>query len=178
MIIWHRCATCGVEFSGRKNRLCPLCYKQKELAAKRAHVKVQKAVKKDKLVALDGSIPCVDCGAPAVAYDHRDYRFALHVEPVCTKCNVRRGSADFDFEKHQMERLRHVKSFMEIGKSPQECVQKLISSGWNLSNIGREVGLHKANVMRIYRGTQEPTWTNGEKIIELARLVSGEKGRK
>lgn len=36
---------------------------------------------------------CVDCGAPAVGYDHRDYNKPLDVEPVCAGCNVRRGPA-------------------------------------------------------------------------------------
>lgn len=36
---------------------------------------------------------CVDCGAPAKHYDHRDYSKPLDVEPVCHACNVRRGPA-------------------------------------------------------------------------------------
>lgn len=36
---------------------------------------------------------CVDCGAPAVEYDHRDYNKPLVVEPVCRSCNVLRGKA-------------------------------------------------------------------------------------
>jgi hypothetical protein len=36
---------------------------------------------------------CVDCGAPAVQYDHRDYNEPLKVEPVCRSCNVIRGPA-------------------------------------------------------------------------------------
>lgn len=42
---------------------------------------------------LDGSIACVDCGAPACDYDHRDYNKPLEVEPVCRRCNKLRGSA-------------------------------------------------------------------------------------
>jgi DNA-directed RNA polymerase subunit RPC12/RpoP len=34
---------------------------------------------------------CVDCGAPATCYDHRDYSKPLEVEPVCRACNVCRG---------------------------------------------------------------------------------------
>lgn len=36
---------------------------------------------------------CVDCGKPAAHYDHRDYNRPLDVEPVCVRCNVRRGPA-------------------------------------------------------------------------------------
>ena len=36
---------------------------------------------------------CVDCGAPAVDWDHRDYRNIADVEPVCRSCNQQRGPA-------------------------------------------------------------------------------------
>lgn len=39
------------------------------------------------------SLACVDCGAQAAGYDHRDYNAPLAVEPVCRKCNSRRGAA-------------------------------------------------------------------------------------
>ena len=49
---------------------------------------------------------CADCGAAAVEYDHRDYNFPLKVEPVCRRCNLRRGTATWyrwpsfeDFQK-------------------------------------------------------------------------------
>jgi hypothetical protein len=34
---------------------------------------------------------CVDCGAAAGCYDHRDYSQPLLVEPVCLGCNSKRG---------------------------------------------------------------------------------------
>ncbi len=34
---------------------------------------------------------CADCGKKAKVYDHRDYSKPLEVEPVCVRCNVRRG---------------------------------------------------------------------------------------
>jgi hypothetical protein len=34
---------------------------------------------------------CVDCGAEALCYDHRDYTKPLDVVPVCRSCNVKRG---------------------------------------------------------------------------------------
>jgi hypothetical protein len=36
---------------------------------------------------------CVDCEKPATAYDHRDYRKLLDVQPVCRTCNYKRGPA-------------------------------------------------------------------------------------
>ena len=36
---------------------------------------------------------CVDCGAPACQYDHRDYGKPLDVDPVCRSCNLKRGPA-------------------------------------------------------------------------------------
>lgn len=53
---------------------------------------VAKAVK-DGILAPVKTLKCVDCGSPAQCYDHRDYAKPLDVEPVCRKCNFRRGSA-------------------------------------------------------------------------------------
>jgi len=47
----------------------------------------------------DGILPyakdcvCVDCGEPACDMDHRDYNKPLVVDPVCRRCNLRRGPA-------------------------------------------------------------------------------------
>lgn len=54
---------------------------------------VSEAKKTGKLAILDGTTPCVDCGAPADRYDHRDYSKPLDVEPVYCSCNGRRGPA-------------------------------------------------------------------------------------
>lgn len=55
-----------------------------------AHSKVQKAVSRGDLPAVQTQT-CVDCGAPATDYDHRDYNKPLDVEPVCRPCNGVRG---------------------------------------------------------------------------------------
>ena len=34
---------------------------------------------------------CVDCGARALIWDHRDYSRPLDVQPVCRQCNIARG---------------------------------------------------------------------------------------
>lgn len=58
----------------------------------RAHKLVGRAVK---LGVLPHAyiLECVDCGKQAEVYDHRDYRDALNVSPVCMPCNIRRGEA-------------------------------------------------------------------------------------
>lgn len=61
--------------------------------ASRAHVAVHYAIKKGKLAPITTHTKCVDCGHPAKHYDHRDYGQPLIVEPVCQKCNVKRGPA-------------------------------------------------------------------------------------
>lgn len=37
------------------------------------------------------TLKCADCGTQAYAYDHRDYRQPLMVDPICRRCNSRRG---------------------------------------------------------------------------------------
>jgi hypothetical protein len=55
---------------------------------------VAAAVRRGDLINLKRRrVKCVDCGKRAVAYDHRDYTKPLEVEPVCCRCNVRRGPA-------------------------------------------------------------------------------------
>lgn len=46
------------------------------------------------------ALSCVDCGAPATDYDHRDYRAPLVVEPCCRSCNLKRGPAAWRAVSH------------------------------------------------------------------------------
>jgi len=39
----------------------------------------------------DGTTKCVDCGAVATCWEHRDYREPTLVEPACDSCNTKRG---------------------------------------------------------------------------------------
>jgi hypothetical protein len=39
------------------------------------------------------TLDCVDCGGYAIEYDHRDYSKPLEVQPVCRRCNLKRGPA-------------------------------------------------------------------------------------
>lgn len=54
---------------------------------------VKKAIQLGFLPRLDGSHLCVDCGAVATQYEHRDYTRVIDVEPVCASCNLRRPRA-------------------------------------------------------------------------------------
>ena len=62
------------------------------IGQQRAIAAVTKAVKSGDLPHIS-THSCVDCGNPAKAYDHRDYNKPLEVEPVCVRCNCRRGKA-------------------------------------------------------------------------------------
>lgn len=54
---------------------------------------------------------CVDCGAKANGYDHRDYYKPLEVEPVCRSCNHKRGPAHpipsdwYEYNGHRWDNL-------------------------------------------------------------------------
>lgn len=57
------------------------------------------AARELRLAIRDGRVPhwrgmsCVDCGAAAIGYEHRDYNKPLCVEPICGRCNILRGPA-------------------------------------------------------------------------------------
>ena len=54
---------------------------------------VHRAIREGRLPRLNGTIPCVDCGASADGYDHACYDEPLTVQPVCRSCNWHRGPA-------------------------------------------------------------------------------------
>lgn len=60
--------------------------------AHKATKAVSRAVKTGRLAPVE-TLKCVDCGAKAKHYDHRDYTKPLDVEPCCVRCNFRRGPA-------------------------------------------------------------------------------------
>jgi|SRR6185312_2177944 len=71
-----------------------------------AHRVVADAKRHGLLPILDGTIACVDCGAPAQEYDHRDYGKPLDVEPVCICCNRSRGTATWpSADRYKFARL-------------------------------------------------------------------------
>lgn len=49
-------------------------------------------------------LQCTDCGRSATRYDHRDYTAPLLVEPVCHRCNCRRG-AGLPYERQDTDRI-------------------------------------------------------------------------
>lgn len=96
--MWHECVDCGFpRVISRRGMRCAACAQKKRerfaYVSGTASYKVKKAVEKGLLPRLDGSIPCADCGKPAQEYDHRSYAKPLEVEPVCRKCNKKRGPA-------------------------------------------------------------------------------------
>ena len=55
-----------------------------------AHLAVRQAIKRGELPPIN-ALTCVDCGAPAKHYDHRNYDIPLDVVPTCHSCNLKRG---------------------------------------------------------------------------------------
>jgi hypothetical protein len=78
----------------------------RELIMSRRRIPAARAVAK---AIKNGSLPnpktlmCVDCGAPAVCYEHRDYRKPLDVDPVCKRCDCIRGTAMPDLHINSKE---------------------------------------------------------------------------
>lgn len=62
----------------------------RDLLVVRAHKQVRMAIAAGVLIPIAQCI-CVDCGATAECYEHRDYNKPLVVDPVCKGCNIRRG---------------------------------------------------------------------------------------
>ena len=77
-------------------RLCWPCQQAGMWWQNRAHAKVMAAVRRGDLRPVKEQ-RCVDCGKPAQCYDHRNYRHALMVEAVCTRCNILRGHSSKPF---------------------------------------------------------------------------------
>ena len=87
-----RCAKpCGRE---AQSKYCWPCNDKTEAERAVAYRAVRKAVKLGELPSVDTQY-CVDCGAFAEMYDHRDYQRPTDVVPVCRRCNILRGPALF-----------------------------------------------------------------------------------
>ena len=67
-------------------------YDRRRAIANPAHAAVARAIKRG-LLKRPREFPCTDCGKPAEQYDHREYAKPLEVEPVCRRCNLKRGPA-------------------------------------------------------------------------------------
>jgi len=89
----------GASINGRKVRpalRCSPCGRRWRMAlykaSQRAHSAVAKAIAAGDLQ-RPATFFCADCGCVAEHYDHRDYTKPLDVDPVCRKCNYKRGPA-------------------------------------------------------------------------------------
>lgn len=68
------------------------------------------------------TLNCTDCSAQACEYEHRDYNHPTKVEPICRRCNLKRGPAipvDGSFEEAVAR--RHVPYHLKVS------VEKLFS---------------------------------------------------
>lgn len=84
------CAICGNEFI-EELQWRVYCNECRKLVLRlQTHVSRQMKMYK---IPPASSHKCVDCGLQANAYDHRYYSLPLEVEPVCTRCNIKRGPA-------------------------------------------------------------------------------------
>jgi hypothetical protein len=90
------CALCGESTGGRSQfaLYCGVCMHEKEQPKENAIREVRRAVRSGVVPHIDTQY-CVDCGRFAELYDHRDYTQPLVIEPVCRKCNFRRGPVDW-----------------------------------------------------------------------------------
>lgn len=94
----RKCALCESEMyrGGTRGFTSPYCCSQCSSAVGMARVKaikvVTKAVKTGEIKKAK-ECACVDCGKPAIDYDHREYLKPLNVVPVCRSCNLKRGPA-------------------------------------------------------------------------------------
>lgn len=91
------CALCEKAVPRDRKLISPYCSlecaTETRRIGQRAVSVVQAQIRKGAMPKLSGSIACVDCGAPAEHYDHRDYSKPLDVAPVCRSCNFKRGPA-------------------------------------------------------------------------------------
>ena len=90
------CTQCSADISARHYHatLCLDCLKSwgARTGSLKASAAVNLAVRRGELPHARACV-CIDCGAPATEYDHRDYNKPLDVEPVCRPCNRKRGPA-------------------------------------------------------------------------------------
>jgi len=94
---FQSCNRCGHQWLARSLQLpaqCPKCKHslwRETPTQSQAQQAVRRAIKRGEFLALNGNIPCVDCGQPAKVYDHRNYTHPLMVDAVCMSCNAKRG---------------------------------------------------------------------------------------
>lgn len=90
------CVDCGAdkrEFHGLRQR-CGPCDKNFWEQVNAASHAVRCAIRAGALPKAR-TLMCVDCGGPALDWEHRDYSKPLAVEPTCRRCNQQRGPAAY-----------------------------------------------------------------------------------
>lgn len=105
MQITCTCRTCGATWKGlgcNDSSRCQSCKDKDIRSGTRYHASIVGRDSASLAVAAEvraGRLKpvhqclCVDCGAKATDYDHRDYNKPIDVEPVCRSCNLKRGPA-------------------------------------------------------------------------------------
>jgi hypothetical protein len=87
------CAACNEVFTGHyARRICDKCRPGAYRLCQQANSKVQQAIKSGKMEdPWEANLQCADCGGRASLWEHRDYAKPFDVEPVCYRCNIKRG---------------------------------------------------------------------------------------
>lgn len=109
---WIVCPDCGWEgIRGSAAIRCAQCaadnHWRKVEARKNmqpAHAAVNRAIRHGELRPAT-EFDCVDCGRPAECYDHRDYLKPLDVDPVCKRCDNKRGPGANRGDEHKEQDL-------------------------------------------------------------------------
>ena len=111
------------------------------------------------------TIKCMDCGAPASCWDHRDYLKPMEVDPVCASCNCRRGAA-----KNHNGYKKRVTTTAEDAVDFQALIKNIRASGrtHTLEWIAEQcdVGYTTIHMLKNTPGRQ-PRYELGKKLVEL-----------
>ena len=100
MLKWHmpsKCAACDFQTPLFNGPYCQDCSFRITKLRSLGIALVFKAVRLG-IIPRASTLTCVDCARPAREYDHRDYFKPLEVQPVCSRCNLKRGPANTRWE--------------------------------------------------------------------------------
>lgn len=93
----RHCKACGSVIARDRMNISPYCStrcaSEVNAISNRACRKVKQAVAAGHIAPIVEGTKCVDCGGQAQEFDHREYCKPLAVDPVCHRCNLRRGPA-------------------------------------------------------------------------------------
>lgn len=116
---------------------------------KPSHQWVAIAVKSGKIPRPANCI-CVDCGKKAYCYDHRDYRAPHLVDPVCKKCDSKRGPG---FPRHYSEMFTTTEIRQMIAKKRafdcRERIREMAKAGISYPEIGRVFGISRQRARQL-----------------------------